>query len=294
MLVKSVHLRVDFVDAVTGDPVDGACVTLADPVRTDVGWSGRCGSRVELRNLFADEEFRLFVAPYDGVHGAQWVSTTGAGTGDPAAARVFRPAAGEHVQVTVKLDGGGTVTGVIKDAATGAGVGSVCPTPTGPSLFYGPGTNSYCTHDDGQYSITMLGPYEWKLAFPAYGGKHAWAWSGDAPNRATATPVRVVAGQTTTLDVALAATGTISGTVTVPAGQCLTCVTIQAVDASTGDFAGVSPWIRAGGTFTMTGLNSQDIQLYYSVGDRLVAYPTQLRTRAGAAVTDVAITVPAA
>ncbi|WP_341718442.1 carboxypeptidase regulatory-like domain-containing protein [Micromonospora sp. FIMYZ51] len=295
LLVKSVHLRVDFVDAVTGDPVEGACVTLAHPVRTDVGQNGQCGSYVEYDNLFAEEEFRLFVAPYDGVHGAQWVSTTGAGTGDPAAARVFRPAAGEHVQVTVRLDAGGTVTGVVKDATTGAGLRNVCPTATGPSSSYSTGVNSYCTYgDDGGYHINMLGPYEWKLAFPAYDGQHAWAWSGDAANRAAATPVQVVAGQTTTLDVALPATGTISGTVTVPAGVCLTCVTIQAMDAATGDYAGVSPRVRADGTFTITGLNSQDVQLYYSVGDDLVAYPTQLRTRAGEAVTGVAITVPAA
>ncbi|RQX17628.1 hypothetical protein DDE19_10720 [Micromonospora ureilytica] len=294
LLVKSVHLRVDFVDAVTGDPVDGACVTLAHPVRADVGQSGQCGSSVEYDSLFAGEAFRLFVAPYDGTHGAQWVSTTGIGTGDPAAARVFRPAAGEQVQVTVKLDAGGTVTGVIKDAATGNGVRSVCPTATAPPSSYGPSANSYCTDDDGRYSITMLGPYEWKLAFPTYGGQHAWTWSGDAPNRASATPVRVIAGQSTTLDVSLVATGTISGTVTVPAGQCVTCVTIQAVDASTGDYAGVNPRVRADGTFTMTGLNSQEIRLYYNVGDDLVEYPTRLRTKAGEAVTGVAIVVPAA
>lgn len=292
-LEKSVSLHVDFADAVTGDPVDGACVTLADPVRTELGSSSTCGPEVEFKNLFAQEHFRLFVAPYDGQHGAQWVSTTGGGTGDPAQAKVFRPVPGERIQVTVKLDGAGTVTGVVRDAATGAGVRSVCPTPTGPATDYGPGPNSDCTYDSGQYAIRNLGPYEWKLAFPAFDGQHAWAWSGDAVNRASATPVQVVAGETITLDVALPATGTISGTVTVPDGMCLTCVNITVMDATTGDWAGVHTLVRPDGTFTVKGLNTQDVRLFYSLADGW-EYPELIHTTAGEAVTGITITVPAA
>lgn len=291
-LEKSVSLHVDFVDAVTGDPVDGACVILADPVRTDTGSGGHCGSQVDLKNLFAQEHFRLFVAPYDHQHGAQWVSTTGQGTGDPAQAKVYKPVPGERVAVTVKLDGAGSVTGVVKDAATGAGLRSVCPAATGPGASYGSSTNSFCTWD-GQYTIRDLGPYQWKLAFPAYDGTHAWTWSGDAVNRAAASPVQVVAGETTTLDVSLPATGTVSGTVTVPDGRCLQCVSIVAVDATTGDYAGQRTSPRADGAFTMKGFNTQDVRLLYSVDDGLAEYPTVLHTTAGGAVTDVKIAVPA-
>ncbi|MGW5667311.1 carboxypeptidase regulatory-like domain-containing protein [Micromonospora sp. NPDC003776] len=293
-LEKSVSLHVDFVDAATGEPVSGACATLADPVHTDVSQYGQCGSEVDYKNLFAADHFRLFVAPYDGEHGAQWVSTTGGGTGDPALARVFAPTPGERIRVTVKLDGAGTVTGVVRDAATGAGVTYVCPSPTGPSFDANAGPNSSCTYDGGQYQIRNLGPYQWKLAFPAFDGKHAWAWSGDAATRSSATPVQVTAGGTTTLDVALPATGTVSGTVTVPEGACLRCVSITAVDPTTGDWAGVETSPRADGTFTMKGFNTQDVRLLYSVGDGRVAYPDLIHTTAGGAVNGVAITVPAA
>ncbi|MEU7802877.1 carboxypeptidase regulatory-like domain-containing protein [Micromonospora arborensis] len=293
-LEKSVSLHVDFVDAATGDPVNGACVTLADPVYTDVGQNGRCGSEVDYDNLFAEEHFRLFVAPYDEEHGAQWVSKTGGGTGDPAQAKVFKPVPGERIRVTVKLDGAGSVTGVVRDAATGTAVRDVCPTPTGPAFSYTEGPNANCTYDGGQYTIRNLGPYQWKLAFPAYDGQHAWAWSGNAVSRASATPVQVVADETVTLDAALPATGTISGTVTVPDGTCLTCVGITAVDATTGDWAGIQPSVRSDGTFTMKGLNTQDVRLLYSVGDGRVAYPNLIHTTAGEAVTGITITVPAA
>jgi Carboxypeptidase regulatory-like domain len=294
MVEKSVSLHVDFVDATTGDPVNGACVTMADPVRTDTGQSGNCGPEVDFRSLFAQEHFRLFVAPYDGAHGAQWVSTTGGGTGDPAQAKIFRPVPGERIRVTVKLDGAGTVTGVVRDAATGAGVRAVCPTPTGPASSYGPGPNSGCTEDEGQYTISNLGPYQWKLAFPAFDGQHAWAWSGNAASRASATPVQVVAGETTALDVALPATGAISGTVTVPDGSCLRCVGVAAVDATTGDWAGIEPSVRSDGTFTMRGFNTQEIRLLFSTGGEWVEYPELIHTTAGEAVTGITIIVPAA
>ncbi|MEU5723878.1 hypothetical protein ABZ783_18905 [Micromonospora sp. NPDC047738] len=141
--------------------------------------------------------------------------------------------------MTVKLDGAGTVTGVVRDAATGAGVADVCPSPTWPAFDANAGPNSSCTYAGGQYQIRNLGPYQWKLAFPAFDGRHAWAWSGNAATRSSATPVQVTAGETTALDVALPATGTVSGTVTVPEGTCLRCVSITAVDPTTGDWAGV-------------------------------------------------------
>ncbi|MEV4627799.1 carboxypeptidase regulatory-like domain-containing protein [Micromonospora sp. NPDC049523] len=292
-LEKSVSLRVNFVDAVTGEPVDGACVTMVDPVQSELGDNGHCGNQVELKNLFAQDHFRLFVSPYDQVHGAQWVSKSGGGTGDPDRAKVYRPKPGERIEVSVKLDGAGTVAGFVKDAVTGAGVGNVCPTPTSPSASSGPNPLAGCTWSDGQYAIRNLGPYQWKLAFPAYDAQHAWTWSGGGVNRASATPVQVVAGTTTALDVALPATGTISGTVTVPAGTCLECVSITAVDAATGDYAGYRPVVRADGTFSMKGFNTQDVRLFYSASEDVVEYPTQLHTTAGETVSGITIVVPA-
>lgn len=289
---KSVSVRVSFVDAATGGPITGAaCVRLASPVPTGVGTGSQCGSQVEFKNLFSQDIFQVWVAPVNGVHGAQWVSETGGGTGDPELAKVFRPNPGERVEIVARLDGAGSVTGVVRDVATGAEVGSVCPSPTRPRNSYGPNENADCTFG-GTYFVRNLGPYQWKLAFPAFDGRHAWAWSGNAPNRATATPVQVVAGQSVTLDVALPATGTISGAVTGPEGSCLQCTGIVTLDAVTGEYAGISPFIAADGTFTIKGFHTQDVWLYYSFGEELIRYPTMLQTTAGGAVTGVVINRP--
>jgi hypothetical protein len=235
----------------------------------------------------------LFASVSDDVHGAQWVGKNGLGTGDPDKAKVYDPKPGEQITVTVKLDGAGSVSGTVKDATTGEGVsGSICATPSAPSAGYGPNSQSDCTYQSGEYLIRNLGPYRWKLAFPDFSGGHAWVWSGNAPNRAQATAVKIVAGRTTTLDVSAPATAAISGQVTGPAGACIRCTTIYAVDATTGDYAGITPSVSSGGTFTLKGLNTQDVWLYYTVGDDLVRHPTQLHTTAGTTQSGVVITLP--
>jgi hypothetical protein len=248
---------------------------------------------VDLKNLFPHEKFRLFASAYDNVHGAQWVGRNGLGTGDPDKAKVYDPKPGEQVRVTIKLDGAGSVTGTVKDATTGESVsGSICATPSAPSASYGANSQSDCTSESGAYLIRNLGPYQWKLAFPDYSGGHAWVWSGNAPNRAGATPVRIVAGQTKTLDVIAPATAAISGRVTGPADACLPCTTIYAVDATTGDYAGATPAVLSDGTFTVKGLNTQDVWLYYSVNGTLVRYPTVFHTTAGTTQSGITITLP--
>ncbi len=291
-LDKNSKLHVGFVDRASGEAVD-ACVRLADPVRNDIGSGSRCGTSVDLNNLFPNDKFRLFASASDGVHGAQWVGRNGLGTGDPDKAKVYSPKPGEQVRVTIKLDGAGSVTGTVKDAATGEEVsGSICATPSAPSANYGPNSQSDCTYQSGTYSIRDLGPYQWKLAFPDFSGGHAWVWSGNAPNRAQATAVKIVAGRTKTLDVSAPATAVISGQVTGPAGACIRCTTIYAVDATTGDYAGITPYVAGDGTFTLKGLNTQGVRLDYTVGDDLVRHPTQFHTTAGATQSGVIISLP--
>lgn len=293
-LKKAASVHLTFVDAATGAPVNGVCVGMVIATDHNVASAPRCGGdNITLDSLFP-ETFRLFVGPYDGVHGAQWVGATG-GTGDPDAARTFTVTYGQHVEVVVRLDGAGSITGIIRDATTAAPVESVCPQASAPPRSYYPGFNSNCTYTDGQYWINNLGPYDWKIAFPDYSGKHAWQWSGGGANRAKATAVRVIAGSTVTVNAALPATGTIGGTVTVPAGDCVACVTVSAVDATTGDWAAIGPYIAANGTYTLRGLNSQKVWVYYTRdGETIYKYPTKLHPTIGTAITGIDLVVPAA
>jgi hypothetical protein len=97
-----------------------------------------------------------------------------------------------------------------------------------------------------------------------------------------------------TADAALPASGKISGKLTVPAGGNVRSATIWVVDAATGDYAGVSPYINSDGSFTISGLNTQNVWLYYAYGGSgtTYTYPTTIATTAGSTVSGVSITVP--
>jgi hypothetical protein len=83
-----------------------------------------------------------------------------------------------------------------------------------------PGT---VTGADGRFTIPRLGPYAWPVQYAAGSqvsesgvpqpARYAWQWSGNATDRATATPVRVAAGQTVTADTQLVPGGTVRATV---------------------------------------------------------------------------------
>jgi hypothetical protein len=296
-LKKAAAIHVSFVDAATGDPVMSGCVGVVMATAHNVAGPGPCGSSgsVDVTGL-EPSTIRLFATSLDGTHGAQWVGAAG-GTGDPDAAEKITLTNGEHLDVTVRFDGAGSIVGTITSAATGQGVPMVCPTAIGPSSGSSSVFNSDCTlpfGDMSAYRITGLGPYAWKVAVPTYTGTYAWTWSGGAANRAKATAVQVVAGTTVTQNIVLPATGTISGTLVPPAGGNPAQATVQVVDAATGDFAGAYARVNADGTFTVTGLNTQRVWIYYNYGSTTYKYPTKVSTNAGLGVTGVVLTVPSA
>jgi hypothetical protein len=99
-------------------------------------------------------------------------------------------------------------------------------------------------------------------------------------------------GAEATHDVALGPTGIITGRITAPPGVCVQCALIVAKDAVTGDHAAVRAIIAADGTFTMRGLNTQDVWLYYSGIDELIKYPTLIHTTAGGTVSGIELVRP--
>lgn len=236
-------------DATTGAPVARACAALV-PVdaaalaavtlgEDQLGRYGGCADEqgVLVTGDVAPGRYRLLVRPYDTTaHGWQWVGRHG-GTGERERARVVQVRAGAVTGVpAVRLDRPGTVVGVVTDAATGAPVprARVMVVPYVPDPKYGdhgPTTDEY-----GRYTITGLGPYHWPVQFAAAG--LATVWSGGAGSRLSARPVRVRADRTVTLDQALPAGTSLSGTVRVD--ELLTYAQVIAFDAATGDLAGVA------------------------------------------------------
>ncbi|MFG2049886.1 carboxypeptidase regulatory-like domain-containing protein [Micromonospora sp. NPDC048935] len=254
-------------DATTGAPVPRACAALV-PVRAaalaavtlgedQLGRYGGCADEqgVLVASDVAPGTYRLLVRPYDTTaYGWQWVGRHG-GTGDRERAREVRVRAGVVTTLPdVRLDPPGTVVGVVTDAATGAPVprARVMVVPYVPDPKYG--DHGPTTDEDGRYTITDLGPYDWPVQFAAAG--LATVWSGGVGSRQQARPVRVRPRQTATLDQALPAGTPLSGSVGVD--ELLTYAQVIAFDAATGDLAGVAD---VGTGYTLRLLPGQRVKL---------------------------------
>jgi hypothetical protein len=243
------------VDAKTGAKIDGACA-IAVPADRPMGYTPGDGINdcsgadgvATLTNVRPDA-YNLFVSAYDGVHGAQWVGPSG-GTGAQEAARDITSRAGDTVRVTVKLDGQGSITGVVTDRATGREVTGVVVS-TGQTF----GESDYQT---GRYTITNLGPYDWPLHFVRDG--YAAEWFGGGADRAAATRVRVRVGAATQADFKMRTGVLVTGTLTSPTGQLPQFGAVSVYDAETFDFLG-SVLVDASGRFSVRVLGGQRVKL---------------------------------
>ncbi|MFI0405643.1 carboxypeptidase regulatory-like domain-containing protein [Actinomadura sp. 3N508] len=291
-LMREALIVLTFRDSRTAEPVPGACVTLFGPQAATTKAAARKRGRGSLSEECSDASgtlrlpqlppgrYRLFITPTDGVHGRQWVGANG-GTGDMEKAAWFTLTSGRVVRSGVRMDAAGAITGTVTDARTGKPVEDVCAwvQPAGPS---GPDVwERNCTGSGGRYTIDGLGPYDWRVQYPDFHGRYVWQWSGGAPDRFAARPVRVVAGRTATADARLPQTGKMTGKV-IGAVVPNEYVTVVAVSARTGDIA--APWATVTGDaeYALYGLATQWIRLGYSGGPGdLIWYPRPLHVVAG-------------
>lgn len=268
-LVEEAVLTVNFTDAATGAPVGNACVYIANENERSVSPSQlQCAYGTGQLRLTAwfPGRYRIFAVPGnmnsgDGVHGSQWVGANG-GTGELEQAKWIELKSGETTDVQVRFDGVGTITGVLTGADTGAPVSGICPGVTPAYSGYNQPWGVTCTYTEGRYTISGLGPYDWRVQFPDMTGKYAWQWSGDKPDRFAATPVHVTAGTTTTLDAQLKLAGKVTGQVygaTIPNYF----VSVNAVNAVTGDSAGPDGLVKSTGEYVLSGLDTQDIKISF-------------------------------
>ncbi|BAJ74439.1 hypothetical protein MTES_1475 [Microbacterium testaceum StLB037] len=177
---------------------------------------------------------------------------------DYSSATVVTVAAGEkRVGVNASLANGATISGRVSlPDGVAAPLGSLMVTVAPTTSEYS-SVGAVRLGADGTYSVTNVPAGTYKVKFSAYGIPALSEWWNDAPDFASATPLTVKAGEVRTgVDARLAASATISGTVTlpqgVPAGQGHVWVT-----ASTPS----EPWRNAAsaaadqnGAYTLTGL----------------------------------------
>jgi hypothetical protein len=250
-------------DAVTGEPVGGICVNgqPADRATEFGGYVGDCADfsgTLTLTRVVPDR-YVFFASAFDGQHGSQWVGPQG-GVGARTQAEVVTAVEGETATLAVKLDGQGTIAGVITDEATGQ------PVQNAEILA---GNTGGTSGPDGSYELPGLGPYQWVVFF---GGQ----WSGGGANRFAATPIPVRANETTPYDVVLQKATTLTGRITGPAGQPPDFAEITIVNAKSFDIMS-RPEIGPDGVFTAKLVGPQEVKLHIiaSAGGRFVVmwYP---------------------
>ncbi|QOC92427.1 hypothetical protein [Micromonospora craniellae] len=281
-------------------PVDRDPLTVVFLGEEQLGRHGGCtgveGGAVHITNV-TPGRYRLLADPYDiSRHGLQWVGVRG-GKGQRERAAVITVRAGRTVTApAVRLDPPGTVTGRMTRTTDGTPVsgGYAAPMPSVPHPKYGsPGAIS---DDDGRYTLTGLGPYQWPLYFTGNG--LASQWSGGTGDRRQASTVRVRAGRTVTLDQALTSGTALSGTVTAP--DISHYAQVVAFHARTGDVVGVAD---AGSDYTLRLLPGQRVVLrcdcvyapsrWYPNADG-IGGAQSLRVRATPLTADFDLTGPAA
>lgn len=238
-LQRAATIQTTVRDAATGAPVADVCLDAIPPqspsrLGANFGWCSDETGAVTM--TVHGGTYNLFAWARDGVHGHQWVGLTG-GTGAQATSRLVSVSPGATVTVpAVRMDEAGTVSGVITDATTGAGLPFAAAGIASYSDGFGGSEAQAFADETGHYTFAGLGPYPWTFFFREFG--HAAQFSGGTTSRFLASGVKVKVGQTTTYNVALGKGTSLSVTVLGPQGQPIDFARITAVNALSGDLMG--------------------------------------------------------
>lgn len=290
-------------EAATGLPAAGVCVQFAEPNLSPAWFFEGC-SREDGRLVIGPLEGRvhtqLFALHPQNRYGAQWVGANG-GTGDQREAVFFT--AENDTATTIpplKVDPPGSITGVVRDKATGNPMSQVCAFPFALSstTALDRQSGSHCSDSTGRFTINGLGPYDWPvLHIAVFRTQYAWLWSGGASDRFAARYVPVQAGQSTEANIEMVEGGRISGRGLTSAGQPATSHSIVAHNARTGDLATLwtngSAWND--GRYELRGLATQDVTIEYFISGRTCWYDralsrheaTPVHVEAGATTTGI-------
>lgn len=257
-LARSGSIAGTVIDAVTGQPLQGVCVTA----RANEGGysSGMAVTDAEgdytIASGLAGGRYAVEFEPgctgdTNGEYGLQWFD--GAST-RPTSTAVSLAGGAAVSGVNAALTKVGSISGTVTEAAGGTPLAGVCVTAVASGGVAARETGVSST--TGQYTITGVPAGSYAVEFdPSCEGTHAsglsTAWYGSG----AATTVSVSAGaETTSVNGALAKPGSLSGTVSDAAtGSPAAGVCVRAVhpgEEETSGFARTS----AAGTYTISGL----------------------------------------
>lgn len=177
--------------------------------------------------------------------------------------------AGQTIILDARLKRGASISGVIRDAGSGALLPNICAEVSDGSRTYG----SRCTQSDGVFTTGALPPGNYKLLLSNYSGRFIPQWFD---GKATSADAQVFSladqQQVTGVTVAMRLGGTLTGKVTRPDGSPLAgiCVEVLAPD---GGFGGYGSCTGTDGVYRTPGLSAGSYVLRFS--DPNGAYVTQ-------------------
>ncbi len=276
------------IDANTRKPIEGVCPAAYAGRRGDwiVGQHPECSQ--------ADGRWRISALPAggttvyfnsEGAHLATWAYSSDT----QAMATVFKLISGATTTLRdVKLRLGGVLAGTVTDARTGAPVAGAWVTVDGFNPRAGPGEGVHTDQTDssGHYAIPGLETDDYTPLTYA-GDAYGFEWSGNADSKATATPISVRAGRTTTYDVALDPAAILTGQVIGASGSPTPSYAVVDVFTLTGDPVGWSRDVRSDGTLEVTGLPGGNVVVrltrFADDGTETVVWHDGKATRAEAA-----------
>lgn len=187
--------------------------------------------------------------------------------GQGAANDVSAPAGVPASGVNAVLRRGGTITGVVTNSA-GKPISGMCVqvTPHGspiatPSFFNQPALGF--TNSRGVYQVGPIPAATYDVQIGCFeSGRYGSRWVGGGASRASAKPVTVTNGGTTTgVSAVLTVGGSISGEVTTGANQPQLNVCVQAEDAANNTFG--FAYTNRQGRYSMGGLSSGSYEVTF-------------------------------
>lgn len=222
--LPAAKVRGTVVSDATGEPVDGACVTVIRPV-DDPDWIEQVGEGC----AGPDGTYEIEV-PEEGTFAAQFTDPSGSFisefTGDTKVvgdAATFEVTRATPAVVNASLASASAMTGRAVDAKTGSPIEGACPQAYfGRDGGYVRGAVPVCSGPDGRWSLKGLAAGEYALAVDAYSEPRVYAttWAFKATSQATATLISVPAASTKAIrDVQMMPGGSVSGVITGPTGE---------------------------------------------------------------------------
>lgn len=202
--------------------------------------------------------YKLWFSDSSGNYVGEWYNDKSSwDNADPAALT-----SGITTTINVQLAQAGVISGTVTAEVGGALLNNVSVTAYDAASGNSKGSNT--TNASGVYRINGLAAGNYKLRFTDNTGLYLREYYNNKPDFASADPVAVTGGVTTTINAQLVQGGVFSGTVTAEgSGTPLSNVNVRAYDAATGSSVS-SNTTNASGVYRIGGLAAGSYKLRFT------------------------------